>query len=84
MPAIDLNPMSAPFGRPIAAVIGGDLLNRVAVMVRPDKRQVTINASGGITPRTGAVVIPVENGNQGKEEWALADGEIRCERRLLS
>jgi predicted aspartyl protease len=68
MPAIDLTPMSAALGRPIAAVIGGDLLDRVAVMVRPGKRQVTIVASGGITPGAGAVVIPFEKRNQVKAE----------------
>lgn len=68
MPTVNLTPMSAALGQPIAAVIGGDLLNRVAVMVRPGKRQVAIVRSGGITPGTGAVVIPVENGNQIKAE----------------
>ena len=68
MPAIDLAPMSAALGRPIAAVIGGDLLNRVAVMVRPGKQQLTIVGSGGITPGAGAVVIPVEKGNQVEAE----------------
>ncbi|WP_395396142.1 hypothetical protein WBP07_22750 (plasmid) [Novosphingobium sp. BL-8A] len=64
MPAIDLAPMSAALGRPIGAVIGGDLLNRVAVMVRPGKRQVAIVGSGRITPGAGAIIIPIENGNQ--------------------
>jgi predicted aspartyl protease len=68
MPAIDLTPMSVALGRPIAAVIGGDLLNRVAIMVRPGKRQVAIAASGSITPGARAIVISVENGNQVKAE----------------
>ncbi|MES2097182.1 MAG: hypothetical protein V4459_10535 [Pseudomonadota bacterium] len=68
MPAIDLAPMSAALGRPIAAVIGGDLLDRVAVMVRPGKRQVAIVGSGGITPGAGAIVIPVAKGNQVEAE----------------
>jgi len=68
MPAIDLAPMSKALGRPIAAVIGGDLLNRVAMMVRPGKQQLAIVGSGGITPGAGAEVIPVENRNQVKAE----------------
>jgi len=63
MPALDLGSMSAALGRPIAAVIGGDILDRLAVMVRPERRQVSIVASGGITPGAGAVVIPVVEGN---------------------
>ena len=73
IPAIDLARMSRALGRPIAPVIGGDLLNRVAVMVRPSKQRLAIVGSGGITPGAGAAVIPVENGNQVKAE---IDGKL--------
>lgn len=61
--ATDLGPMSAAMGRPIAAVLGGDVLDRVAVMVRPDTHRLSIIGSGGITASAGAIVVPLKAGN---------------------
>ncbi|WP_213980022.1 aspartyl protease family protein [Sphingomonas sp. dw_22] len=60
----DLEPMSMALGRPIAAVLGKDVLDRVAMMVRPDEHRLSIIGSGGITAGAGAIVVPLMQGNR--------------------
>jgi hypothetical protein len=59
LPAADLSGMSAALGRPIAGVLGGDVLNRLAVLIRPAESTIGLVASGGVNPSAKAPRIPV-------------------------
>lgn len=62
LPATDLSGMSAALGRPIAGVLGGDVLNRLAVLIRPTEKTIGLVASGGVNPPVSAPRIPVAAG----------------------
>jgi hypothetical protein len=54
--------MSAALGRPIAGVLGGDVLNRLAVLIRPTQKTIGLVASGGVNPPMKAPRIPAVGG----------------------
>lgn len=62
LPAADLSGMSAALGRPIAGVLGGDVLDRLAVLIRPTEKTIGLVASGGVNPPTNAPRVPVVAG----------------------
>jgi predicted aspartyl protease len=62
VPAADLSGMSAALGRPIAGVLGGDVLNRLALLIRPTEKTLGLVASGGVNPSAKSQRIPIENG----------------------
>lgn len=62
--ATDLAPLSRALGRRVDAVLGADVLDHVAVMVRPDTNRLAILNSGGITAGAGATRIALRDGNR--------------------
>ncbi|WP_066483769.1 MULTISPECIES: aspartyl protease family protein [unclassified Sphingomonas] len=58
--AFDLGPISKAVGRPVHAVLGGDALHRMAFVVQPEKRELSIVPSGSIRLEGPDVVrIPI-------------------------
>ena len=62
LPAADLSSMSAALGRPIAGVLGGDVLNRLTVLIRPAEKTIGLVASGGVNPPAKTPRVPVVGG----------------------
>jgi len=62
--AMDLTTMSKALGQQIAAVLGADVLDHIAFMVRPDQQKVVLIGSGGITVGPGALTVPLLDGHQ--------------------
>lgn len=62
MPAADLSGMSAALGRPIAGILGGDVLGRLAVLIRPTEQTIGLVATGGVNPPAKTPRIPIADG----------------------
>lgn len=62
--AIDLQPFSRLVGRPVQAIIGGDYLDRMAVLIQNSRKQMILAKSGDITPRIKVATLSLVEGNQ--------------------
>ncbi|WP_433911281.1 aspartyl protease family protein [Sphingomonas yabuuchiae] len=62
--AIDMQPFSRLVGRPVQAIIGGDYLDRMAVLIQNSRKQMILAKSGDITPRVKVATLPLIDGNQ--------------------
>lgn len=63
--ALDLTPMTKASHRPIDIVLGGDILDAMAVMIRPDSREFSLAPSGAITVKgPDTVTFPLVAGNK--------------------
>ncbi len=62
--AIDMQPFSSLVGRPVQAIIGGDYLDRMAVLIQNSRKQMILAKSGDITPRVKVATLPLIEGNQ--------------------
>ena len=62
--SVDLKAFSNTVGHPIDAVIGGDYLDKLCVLVAPSNKTLIFAKTGDITPKGRAVIIPLKNGAQ--------------------
>ncbi len=46
------------------AIIGGDYLDRMAVLIQNSRKQMILAKSGDITPRVKVATLPLIDGNQ--------------------
>ncbi|MDF0490149.1 retropepsin-like aspartic protease [Sphingomonas sp. H39-1-10] len=63
----DLAPLAKIMGHPIDAVLGGDVLNTMAVGVITSTRSLYLMPSGKVTPNAG-IAVPLINGTQVEAE----------------
>lgn len=70
LPAVNLASVSTALGRPIAAVLGGDVIARLATFVRGDTRTIAIRPSGGFRIAGPVVTLPLVSTDQVEGEVA--------------
>lgn len=62
--SVDLKSFSNTVGHPIDAVIGGDYLDKLCVLVASSTKTLIFAKTGDITPKGRAATIPLKNGAQ--------------------